>query len=276
MTRTSTPARPLVAETVELALLEDPEKLHLDGGGDLADLVEKDRAAIGELEPSLASALRAGVRAPDMTEELAGDELLGQGRAVDADERAVLPAAGVVDRPGDELLAGPALTAHQHGRVEGRDLLDHLEHAHHRVVGPDHVLRSPGPLRRLARLRFLTLQAEDLVEVVAIVLDRIADDEGDDGEQSHVVLEAVAGLPLAIDASVPMMSFPVALLVEMGTQRNAMPDQSRSRREQVRSRKSGSSPIREIRNGSPRSRTFPMTPSPGRYRPRRRWDSESP
>src|SRR5438309_1607727 len=51
------PARP---HGLELLLLEDAKKLHLRLEGQLADLVEEDRAAIGELEAADAALQRTG------------------------------------------------------------------------------------------------------------------------------------------------------------------------------------------------------------------------
>ena len=45
---------------------------------ELADLVEKDRAAVRELEPAFAPLQRAGERAFLMTEELALDQPYGE------------------------------------------------------------------------------------------------------------------------------------------------------------------------------------------------------
>src|SRR3984885_4896531 len=68
---------------LEFALLQCAEKLHLHLDGDLSDLVEKERAAIGELEPPRLARDRTGERTALVAEELALDELLGDGGAVD-------------------------------------------------------------------------------------------------------------------------------------------------------------------------------------------------
>ena len=69
-------------------LLEHAEQLDLDGGGQVADLVEKDRPAGGRLETAPLVARRAGERPFDVAEQLALQHALGQGRAVDGHERA--------------------------------------------------------------------------------------------------------------------------------------------------------------------------------------------
>ena len=70
----------------DLALLQDAQELNLHLRADLADLVEEQRAALGLLEePALR---RAGPRerAALVAEELALQDGLGQGAAVDRDE----------------------------------------------------------------------------------------------------------------------------------------------------------------------------------------------
>ena len=62
--------------------------LACSAGGQLADLVEEQRAALGRLDAPGLVAHRAGERALGVAEQLARQQLLGQRRAVDGDERA--------------------------------------------------------------------------------------------------------------------------------------------------------------------------------------------
>ena len=59
-----------------------------------------------------------------MTEELAVEERLGETRAVDGDEGMLGEGPALVDCAGDQLLAGAALAAHQHGALVPLDGLD--------------------------------------------------------------------------------------------------------------------------------------------------------
>src|SRR5262249_14103705 len=108
------------ADALELALLQRAQEPppHLDGG--LAELDAEERAAVRELEAPRFAAHGAGERAALVAEELALDELLRDRRAIDLDEG--LPASGrvIVQRAGDELLAGTALAGDEHrGRTVG-------------------------------------------------------------------------------------------------------------------------------------------------------------
>ena len=65
--------------------------------------------------------LGVGEGAPRVAEELALEELLGHRGAVDGDEGSLRARAARVERPRDELLAGPALAGDEHRRVGARD-----------------------------------------------------------------------------------------------------------------------------------------------------------
>src|SRR5512138_1354226 len=94
----------------------------------LADLVEEDRAAVRVLELAELALLRARERALLEAEQLALEQLRRQRRAIHLDEGLIAPARELEDRARDELLAGPALAAHEHGDVGVGDLLDDLAH----------------------------------------------------------------------------------------------------------------------------------------------------
>ena len=84
------------------------------GRGMSPDLVEQHGPAVGPLELAGAPRRCPGESTALMSEQLAFDQRLGNGGAVDGDEGACLSRTVVVDQPGDELLAGPALSLNQH------------------------------------------------------------------------------------------------------------------------------------------------------------------
>ena len=77
-----------VADAEDDALLQRAEELHLEVQRQLADLVEEERALVGRLELAGPRRDRAGEGALHVAEELALDQVLGDGAAVDGDERA--------------------------------------------------------------------------------------------------------------------------------------------------------------------------------------------
>ena len=104
------------------------KQLGLDLEVDVADLVEEERAAVGLLEPPDAVAVGPGERTLDVAEQLAFEQALRQGGAVELDERPARAGARLMDRRGQKLLAGAALAPDQHGRVSDRDLAGHADH----------------------------------------------------------------------------------------------------------------------------------------------------
>src|SRR6266566_842822 len=74
------------AERPHLAVLHDAQELRLERGHEVLDLVEEERAAIGELQHARALLHRAGEGAARVSEELALGERLGDGGAVDREK----------------------------------------------------------------------------------------------------------------------------------------------------------------------------------------------
>ena len=111
-----------VAHALELALLQGAEQLHLQVGRGGVDFVEEDRAGVGRFEAAGAVVDRAGECAADVAEELAFEQAFAERAAVDADERPVAALAELVDRVGDELLAGAGFAEQQHRRAAAGDL----------------------------------------------------------------------------------------------------------------------------------------------------------
>ena len=81
------------AQPLELALLQHAQQLDLRREVQLADLVEEQRAAVGQLEAPLLGGVRAGERALLVAEQLRLDQVVRQRRAADLDERLLARAA---------------------------------------------------------------------------------------------------------------------------------------------------------------------------------------
>ena len=96
-----------------------------------------------------------------MSEELALEQLFGDGGAVDGDEPCRFPVAHVVDCAGNQFLARATLAEDQHRGVRWRDLLHHPAQPEHARVGGDHALKGRAGLA-LAQDPVLLLQRADL------------------------------------------------------------------------------------------------------------------
>ena len=79
--------RRLAADPVELAFGQHAQQPRLQRGRHVADLVEKQRAAIGLLEAAAAQRIGAGERALLVAEQLGLEQVRGERRGVERDER---------------------------------------------------------------------------------------------------------------------------------------------------------------------------------------------
>ena len=86
-------------------------------GTHFADLVEKKRAAVGELEAALARIDRARKCAADMTEQLALEQFFGNGAAINWNKRPGLAGAQFMNRPRRKFFTGAALAGNQYRRI---------------------------------------------------------------------------------------------------------------------------------------------------------------
>ena len=120
-----------VAHAAELAVLQHAQQLGLDGGGNVGDFVEEEGAAVGDFEQALLVGDRAGEGAALVAEEFAFQQRFRKVAAELRDERFVAARSVVVQRAGDQFLAGARLAFEQHGNVGMDDLRQHLEDVLH-------------------------------------------------------------------------------------------------------------------------------------------------
>ena len=74
------------ADALDGFFLQDAQQLGLHFEADVADFVEEQGAAVGQLEAADLVAMGAGERPFDVAEQLAFEQVGGQGGAVDLDE----------------------------------------------------------------------------------------------------------------------------------------------------------------------------------------------
>ena len=93
------------AQSLKLLFLKNAQKFGLQLERDIADFVQKNRAAVRQLEPADALRDRSGKRAALVPEQFRFEQAGGNRGAIDFDERAFAPRAQIVDRAGDQFLA---------------------------------------------------------------------------------------------------------------------------------------------------------------------------
>src|SRR5262249_5889951 len=119
------------ADALDVARLQYAQQLGLEGKGYRADLVEKDRSTVGELEAAYAIGLGVREGALHVAEQLALEHALGQPTHVHRDERSRVPWGRRMQPLRDELLPRPVLTGDQHVRVRRSDPLQQLQNRLH-------------------------------------------------------------------------------------------------------------------------------------------------
>ena len=96
-----------------------------------------------------------------MSEQFALEEVLGDGAAVDRDERPVLAGAATVDGEGGHFLAGAAVAEDEDRGIGGGHFADQVEHFLHRRAGADHALEASDGTA-FAQLPILTFELSDM------------------------------------------------------------------------------------------------------------------
>ncbi len=139
--------------------LEHLQQLGLQRRGHLADLVEQKRAVIGVGEEAGARGGRAREGALDVAEQLALEQVLGKGGAVDGDEWTGGAAARGVDRAGQGGLARAGLAHQQHRGRRVRDARGDVEDLAHRGAGGHQAPEADLGLERLAQRAGLATDA---------------------------------------------------------------------------------------------------------------------
>ncbi len=152
-TRTSTGVSVFAAQAAHFVILQHAQQLGLRRRGHLADFVEQQRAAVGQLEAADAAFGGAGERAALVAENFALHQRFGNGGAVDGHEGTVGARRKPVNGARQDFLARAGFAGDQHGRGRRRHLLHQAHHVLHRLLDcPTSSPSLPG-FAQLARKR---------------------------------------------------------------------------------------------------------------------------
>ena len=122
----------VISEAPDFLFLDDPEKLRLELGGRVADLVHEKGPAVGHFDEAHAAPARPREGPLGVPEEFALQDVIRDGGAVDGDEFSFAPGgAAVVDDPGDEFLPRSAFPMDQDPAVYLGDPESRFEHFFH-------------------------------------------------------------------------------------------------------------------------------------------------
>ena len=189
----------LPAHALEFPVLEDAQDLYLHVLVDFAYLVQKEGALVRELETPPRPRLGPREGAFLVAEELALEETLRQGRAVDLDEGAALARREVVYRVGYELLAYARLAGDEDARLGRRHAADEVEYLLHLRARAHHAARLALGLHlglELAVLEreFAALEGALHEEGEVVYVDGLGEEI--EGAEAH-------GLDRVLDGAVP-------------------------------------------------------------------------
>ncbi|OQA26793.1 MAG: hypothetical protein BWY59_01262 [Verrucomicrobia bacterium ADurb.Bin345] len=140
------------------AVLEHPEQFRLAFDLHVADFVQKNGAAVGDLEFALAACFRARERPFFVPEQLAFHQGVGNRRAIDHDKRPGFPRPVEMDVPGDHLLAGARFALDQHRARNARRAADRIEDLLHGRALPNEVAEGRGVADQFAQLAVFAAQ----------------------------------------------------------------------------------------------------------------------
>ena len=127
--------RPVPAQRHDFALLQHAQQARLQRQRHVANLIQKQGAAIGLQQLARRPfALGAGEGAFLVAKEFGLDQRLGDGGAVDRHKRRIAALAEVVDGIGQQLFAGAGFTQNQNGNVLVNDVADFFDHRAHMCI----------------------------------------------------------------------------------------------------------------------------------------------
>ncbi len=119
------------AQAAKLAVFQHAQELGLGCRGHLADLIQQERAFLGQLKAPGATLHGAGKCALLMPEDFAFDQRFRNGRAVDGYKWLVFTRAQIVNRARHHFFAGTALSRNQYGGRAGRHHLNQVKNLLH-------------------------------------------------------------------------------------------------------------------------------------------------
>jgi hypothetical protein len=167
--------RPIGADAMNVAVLEEAQEQRLHAQAHLADLVEEDRAAVRLLEEPRLVAIGAGEAAAHVTEQLRFEQRVRHAGAIDRHERTRAARAVVVHQARDHFLADAALSGQENLRVGTRGLSQFVLDLPHLYADRDQRQRF---VLRQASVRIMSAIKENShqLDMTVTSLKRLLDD----------------------------------------------------------------------------------------------------
>ena len=118
-------------QALDRPLLQHAQQLGLQREGQVADLIDEDRAVVRFFKSSAAALVCAGECAAFVAEQFGVDQCVWERANRKSHKRFICARAQAVDGISNHLLARAAFTCDQHGGLHASDLVNHVVHAGH-------------------------------------------------------------------------------------------------------------------------------------------------
>ena len=132
----------VAAQSFEAAFFEHPQQLGLRDQRQIANLVQQERAAVGQLESAGLAVVGAGERALLVAEDLRLEQRVGQRGAVDRLEAFLSASGQLVNHLRDELFARAGRAENQHRDIRLGRGANPLEDGDHFLVAANHLAEA--------------------------------------------------------------------------------------------------------------------------------------
>ncbi len=140
-------------------LLENAQQLYLHVGRHVADLIQKDRSPVRELEAPDSAIGRAGESSLLMTKQFTLDETDWKRRTVHLDQRPIPALAVRVHGARYQFFSSTGLPENQHRRIRARDEFYFFDHLGESPALSDHLLEVVRLLDLFDQVRVLSFEA---------------------------------------------------------------------------------------------------------------------
>src|ERR1700733_952519 len=148
----------IASHALKLALLYHTQECDLCLHRKIADFIEKKCPAVSGFEPSRAPLQGACKGAFLVSEKLRGNQRLGNGGAVHADEGSRCTFRLPMQGPGNQFLTCSGFAEDENGRIRWRNFFYLLQHLAHGFARADNFLKHRGAINFLAQSNVLVLE----------------------------------------------------------------------------------------------------------------------
>jgi hypothetical protein len=136
---------PTTSKPFEFLFLQNAEELRLQGEWHVADFIKKESPFVSQFEAANSLCDCAGESTAFMTKELTFEQVEGNRRTVQLDQRLAATGTRIVNRVSDEFLASAGFSLDQNSRVHRCDPFGLFQNGCQSRAVPDDLLESADP-----------------------------------------------------------------------------------------------------------------------------------